>query len=118
MCPSLNARLNTIKHIATQGIKTCITITPLLLISDVNKFADQLIDTGVTNYIIQPFHFNKGTFIASTRQEVFDIMSEKLNCSKNDFYLKYMEHYNKVFDVLCKKLPNLGEGKNGFAPPF
>ena len=118
VCASLNARLKSIKYIADEGIKTCITMTPLLLISDINKFADRLLDTGVNNYIIQPFHFKQGRFVASTRKEVFDIMSEKLNCDTNSFHTKYMEQYNEVFNILTRKLPNLGIGKDGFAPPF
>ena len=29
-----------------------------------------------------------------------------------------MEHYQMVFGVLRDMLPELGEGKDGFSPPF
>ena len=118
VCASLSARLSAIKYITDEGIDTCITLTPLLLISDVDNFAERLLSTGVVDYIIQPFHFKNGTFVASTRKEAFDLMAEKLDCNIDNFHSKYMNHYSIVFDVLKCKLPNLGEGKNGFAPPF
>ena len=45
-------------------------------------------------------------------------MTEKLGCTPSSFRDKYMRHYDEVFKVLRKSLPNLGEGKDGFAPPF
>ena len=31
---------------------------------------------------------------------------------------EYLEHYQMVFEVLREMLPELGEGKDGFKPPF
>ena len=45
-------------------------------------------------------------------------MAEKLDCDGQDFRARYMEHYRRAFDVLDAKLPSLGEGKDGFKPPF
>ena len=69
----------------------------LLMVSSPYAFADSLIDTGVQKFIAQPFHFQRGKFLAGTRDKAFDLMA---------------------FGVLRDMLPELGEGKDGFSPPF
>ena len=67
-CPSNHRRLAAIKQVQDAGIDTCITMTPLLLVNNDGDFADELIGTGVTKFIAQPFHFVRGKFVASTRE--------------------------------------------------
>ena len=117
-CPSNTARLRAIAQVQTRGVDTCITMTPLLLVKEADNFAEQLLETGVDRFIIQPFHFQKGKFVASTRDQAFDLMAEKLNTDRAHFVKTYLEHYRMIKDVLQDRLPNLGEGKGGFAPPF
>ena len=117
-CPSNSARLRAITQVQTKGIDTCITMTPLLLVKEADNFAEQLLDTGVKRFIIQPFHFQKGKFVAATRDQAFDLMAEKHDTDRAQFGKAYLEHYRTVKDVLQDRLPNLGEGKGGFAPPF
>ena len=117
-CPSNIVRLKAIGEVRAAGIDTCITMTPLLLVSRPDAFADNLRDTGVEKFIVQPFHFQRGKFLAGTRDRAFDLMSEKLGCDWDSFKDEYMEHYNMVFGVLRDALPELGEGKHGFKPPF
>ena len=45
-------------------------------------------------------------------------MAEKLGCDQSSFREEYLERYAMVFEVLSDTLPELGEGKDGFAPPF
>ena len=50
-------------------------------------------------------------------------MAQKLGCGRSDFEREYLERYRQFFGVLDNKLrnrglPPLGEGKDGFAPPF
>ena len=117
-CPSNMVRLRAIGEVQATGIDTCITMTPLLLVSSPYAFADSLIETGVQKFIAQPFHFQRGKFLAGTRDKAFDLMAEKLGCDRETFREEYLEHYTMVFDVLRDTLPELGEGKDGFAPPF
>ena len=117
-CPSNNARLRAISEVRAAAIDTCITMTPLLLVSNPYAFTESLRDTGVEKFIAQPFHFQRGKFLAGTRDPAFDLMSEKLGCGRDSFKEEYMEHYNVVFRVLRDTLPKLGEGKDGFKPPF
>ena len=117
-CPSNSVRMNAIAEVQAAGIDACITMTPLLLVKDTYAFSESLLKTDIKKFIAQPFHFQQGKFIASTREKAFAMMTEKLGCTPSLFRDEYMRHYDDVFKVLRKKLPNLGEGKDGFAPPF
>ncbi|MCE2404971.1 MAG: radical SAM protein [Dehalococcoidia bacterium] len=117
-CPSNPVRLNAIGEVQSEGVDACITMTPLLLVSNPSAFAESLCDTGVQKFIAQPFHFQRGKFLAGTRDNAFDLMAEKLGCSRDSFRSKYLDHYKSVFGVLRDALPELGEGKAGFKPPF
>ncbi len=117
-CPSNPARLRAIGETRAAGVGACITMTPLLLVSSPYAFADRLLDTGVPKFIAQPFHFKRGKFLAGTRESAFDLMAEKLGCPRQSFQDEYLAHYRMVFQVLRDTLPDLGEGKDGFAPPF
>lgn len=117
-CPSNSVRLRAMAEIVDSRIDACITMTPLLLVKDAHAFSESLLNTGIKKFIVQPFHFQRGKFIASTREEAFSIMSEKLDCAPSSFRSEYLKHYNSVLNVLHETLPTLGEGKKGFAPPF
>ena len=117
-CPSNMVRLKAIGEVQDAGVETCITMTPLLLVSQPYAFVDSLLETGVEKFIAQPFHFSRGKFVASTRETAFNLMAKKLGCERSEFQEVYLEHYRRVFEVLRDSLPNLGEGKNGFKPPF
>ena len=117
-CPSNVERIAAISEVQRQGIGSCITMTPLLLVNDAHTFADDLLGTGVEKFIIQPFHFQKGKFVASTREGAIELLSEKLRCDRASFRREYLDHYERVLEVLKVRLPNLGQGKEGFKPPF
>ena len=117
-CPSNPARLKAIRQIQTAGIQSCITMTPLLLVRDANAFCDNLLATGVKRFIAQTFHFETGEFVAQTRKQAFEIMAEKLDCPVSQFQPRYVKHYQEAFQTLKARLPQLGEGRQGFAPPF
>ncbi len=117
-CPSNANRLDAIREVAEAGVQTCITMTPLLLVNDPDRFASDLLATGVPRFIIQTFHFEKGKFTASTREEAIEIMSARLGCEPAAFRREYTAHYDRVHAVLKERLPRLGEGKDGFKPPF
>ncbi|WP_419802133.1 radical SAM protein [Mucilaginibacter sp.] len=106
-CPSNKLRLKAIQEVTDAGIQTCITMTPLLPVENALDFTSELLHTGVKKFIVQPFHPDKGKFIASTREIAFEQM-RLMNW--ND--LKYSE----VVQIFKQKLPWLGEGKQGFAP--
>lgn len=118
LCPSNKARLQAVQQLQSSGVDTCITMTPLLLVGEPLAFADQLVNTGVQKFIVQPFHFGKGKFVANTRERAYETMCKKLGCGRDAFLHEYMKRYQSTYEVLREKLPTLGEGKTGFAPPF
>lgn len=117
-CPSNSQRLRAIAEVKAAGVDACITLTPLIWVKDPESFAESLLETGVTKFIVQPFHFQRGKFVAGTRDEAFRLMAEKLKCDLGSFRRQYDQHYAHVRQVLKDALPHLGEGKDGFAPPF
>ena len=117
-CPSNSVRLRAIAEVEAAGVETCITMTPLLLVSRPYEFTDSLLETNVKKFIIQPFHFQRGKFVAATRDQALDLMSEKFSCDRASFRDRYLEHYRRNYEVLEEKLPELGQGKDGFMPPF
>ena len=121
-CPANSVRLKAIEQVQAEGIDACITMTPLLIVNSPYAFADHLVETGVKKFIAQPFHFNKGKFVANTRQRAFDLVAEKLECDPANFRDEYLAHYKENFDVirdvLAENRLELGEGKDGFKPPF
>ncbi len=108
-CPSNKVRLKAIKEINDNGIRSCITMTPLLPVKNAHRFASSLKETGIENFIIQPFHKTKGKFIAGTRESALKILQDY---NWND------ETYNEVFQEIKHQIPNIGVGKKGFAPPL
>ena len=117
-CPANQARIRAIAQIHERNIPAAITMTPLLPVKNPADFAGQLLDSGVRKFIAQPFHFNTGKFIAGTRDQAFKIMAEKLDRNPRDFKPAYLAHYREVLKVIKDRLPQLGEGKTGFKPPF
>ena len=117
-CPNNHVRLQAASDLRASDVRTCITMTPLLLVDDADRFVDSLLDTGVERFIVQPFHFQRGKFLAGTRDAALGLMAEKLATPSATFRQAYLDHYERVRDVLRGRLPSLGEGKEGFRPPF
>ena len=117
-CPSNAARLSAARELRARGIDTCVTMTPLLLVRNARRFVEDLLNTGIRNFIVQPFHFQRGKFVAGTRDAALSLMAEKLSSDQKKFREAYLTHYRAVREVLIERLPGLGEGKEGFQPPF
>ena len=107
-CPSNTARLKGIQEVREAGIRSCITMTPLLPVSDPEAFALTMKETGVEHYIIQPFHSSKGKFVAGTREQAMELL-ERFNWGD--------EEYQRVLAIFKQVIPEIGIGKAGFAPP-
>lgn len=107
LCPSNKDRLIAIKEINNAKINTCITITPLLPIDNAHSFAQMLLETGVKKFVIQPFHADKGKFVANTRENAKQLIKEMDWTNE-----KYLE----ALSVLQEYIPDIGIGKGGFKP--
>lgn len=107
-CSSIQARFDAIAKIHEAGIASCITMTPLLPVLDAAGFARRLAATGVPKFIVQPFHPERGKFVAGTREGAMQAFA-RMQWGR--------ERYLEVLGVLKEGLPQLGEGKDGFDPP-
>lgn len=117
-CPSNTVRLNAITEVQAAKVQSCITLTPLLLVGNTAAFTDALLATGVKRFITQPFHVGSAKFVAGTRQAALQLMAERLGCDSQSVVRQHLLHYNGVRTLLNQLLPQLGEGQEGFAPPF
>ncbi len=107
LCPGNKARLNAIKDVHDAGVNSCITMTPLLPLENPHNFAKSLLETGIKKFIIQPFHKDRGKFTAGTREEAMKLFKE-FNWTN--------ERYQEVESIIKTYIPNIGIGKDGFAP--
>jgi DNA repair photolyase len=107
LCPSNTSRLKTIQEVNEAGVNSCITMTPLLPVENAEDFAKKLLDTGIKKFIIQPFHSDKGKFVASTRENAMRLV-EEMNWTIDKYYA--------VLEIIQKYIPDIGIGKNGFKP--
>ena len=106
-CPANRRRLAAIAEVAAAGVPTRITLTPLLPVADPSAFALALQETGVREFVVQPFHSGRGKFVRGTRDEALRL---------TDKYRWTPERYQDTLAVLRRRLPVLFEGQEGFAP--
>jgi hypothetical protein len=106
-CPTLKVRLEAAKALIEAGVATNITMTPLLPVRCPERFAEDLLATGVTDYVVQPFHVERGRFVAGTGARAVELTT-RLGWGESE--------YQATVSVLRSHLPNLIEGREGFAP--
>ena len=105
LCPSNRSRLRAIQQVHEAGIRSCITITPLLPVERPEQFAQDLKATGIDNFIIQGFHRKKGRFVKGTRDAAMEILDE-FNWGE--------EEYQRVLGLFKDQIPDIGIGQDGF----
>jgi DNA repair photolyase len=106
-CASIGRRLAAITEVQQAGVPACITLTPLLPIADPAGFAQRLKATGVTHFVTQYLHAERGQFVAGTRAAAVALCRER----------GWDEAaYRRVVAVLQAALPSLTEGRDGFTP--
>ena len=106
-CPTSEKRLRAITQVHEAGINCSITMTPLLPVAHPLAFAKRLRDTGIQHFVVQPFHAERGRFVAGTRERAMSLTQEM---GWDDIA------YRKTVDILRANLPHLDEGREGFAP--
>ncbi len=106
-CPGNRVRLAAIAAVHAAGIQTSITMTPLLPVADPMRFADDLVATGVRRFAVQPLHAERGRFVAGTREPALALI-DRMGWTA--------ERYRQTVDILRSRLPELTEGRAGFAP--
>jgi DNA repair photolyase len=108
-CPSNRLRLSAAAKIRAAGVTTVVTMTPLLPLQDPEAFAAQLLATGVDRFVVQPFHPERGKFVAGTREQALRAVRD-LDWTQ--------DRYLAAVEVLRRVLPRLREGREGFAPDW
>ncbi|MCC6613783.1 MAG: radical SAM protein [Anaerolineae bacterium] len=106
-CPPNAQRLNAIRDVAAAGIDACVTLAPLLPVRDAEAFAQMLVATGVRKFAIQHFHAARSRFVAGTGPRALALLTERRWNAR---------HYALVKLLLAARLPDLREGRAGFAP--
>jgi len=106
-CATSEKRLQAITQIREAGVSCSITMTPLLPVADPLTFAQRLKQTGVEHFVVQPFHADRGRFVAGTRERAMKLTQEM---GWDDVA------YRKTVEILRANLPHLDEGREGFAP--
>jgi DNA repair photolyase len=106
-CPTNSRRLGAIAKVQAAGIPCSITMTPLLPIRAPHSFAQRLRATGVTDFVVQPFHPDRGRFVAGTRDAALAEI-RRLDWS--------LARYRETVEIFRGLLPSLTEGREGFAP--
>jgi DNA repair photolyase len=107
-CPTNRLRLDAVRRVVQAGIPASITMTPLLPVRDPERFARQLLETGVEHFVVQPFHVGSSRFVAGTRREATELV-ERLGWDD--------AAYEATLAVLRERLPRVDIGREGFAPP-
>jgi DNA repair photolyase len=107
LCSNIESRLDAIKKVNDAGVQSCITMTPLLPVDNAHLFAQKLLDTGIKNFVIQPFHKDRGKFTAGTRQAALELFQK---------YQWDEMKYKEIENIIKQYIPSIGVGKDGFAP--
>jgi len=106
-CPSNRQRLDAAKALVDAGIPTRITMTPLLPVERVDAFAQSLLATGVREFVVQPFHAERGKFVRGTRDAALAL------CETHGWT---RGRYTGFVEELVRRLPRVIEGREGFLP--
>lgn len=129
-CPAYRRRLETISSIArktahTAGYTTCITMTPLLPTDYAVDFANDLIESGVKRFIIQPTHTGQtrpGRFRAATRNKLAAQLAEHWRMGQDEVPEHYQHCYKETVKAVVPALEQngalVGFGQPGFARPW
>ena len=119
-CPSNPARLKAITEVE-EVVQGCITITPMLPLLNAAAFAETLKATGVERFIIQDFHVeaqNSPRYVAATHGNASARLVDYYGGTLQEAKKAYAAEYRHNLDILKARLPLLGQGKDGFKPPF
>ena len=126
-CPGIEARLKAVRSLEQGGVRTCITATPMLPLSDPAGFAGTMLAAGCRSFIFQPFKspdLSQGSNVAITdRRAVESAMRWYQTKSESGAMRRYRQEYQENEKTLKAELSRepgvrIGFGKNGFKPPF
>lgn len=108
-CAPIAARLAAVRELSDGGVRTAVTMTPLLPLGDAAGFADLVLGTGATRFAVEGFAAGGGAFSAGTGEGAVGLAE----ASGWD-----AAAYARARDALASRLPSLREGRAGFEPEW
>lgn len=75
-CASIDQRFEALEDIGAAGIPTMVCVSPMLPIRDVRQFAERIKSIRPARVVTSYFHFKRGPFAASTRDEGLRLLQE------------------------------------------
>lgn len=108
-CPPIEARLAATRDLSGAGVRTAVTMTPLLPLADAGSFAEQVRATGARRFVTEPFVATAGAFSAGTGEDAIALA---------DAAGWGAEAYSAAERALRTALPGLRVGRSGFAPSW
>lgn len=108
-CPPIPARLAAVRELCAAGLRTAITMTPLLPLENAAGFARTVLATGATRFVTEPFTATAGAFSAGTGESAFKL-AESAGWGA--------EEYAAAERELAAALPGLRVGRSGFSPSW
>ena len=126
-CSSIDARMRAITAMHEAGIQSCVTITPMLPMLDPGAFAERLLGTGITRFIMQQFRYaseSNRRFIAQTDERATGkAMAHYGTQTEREAITRYNADYLRAARTITRRMAeeggiSLGFDRDGFKPPF
>ena len=126
-CSGVNARVRAIAKVQEAGIQSCVTMTPALPMRDGGEFIRRMTGLGIRRFIAQPFHHpdkERGDMIAQTDQRAIASAVKHYEAEDpGEAIRRYNADYIRVIREIRRAADEagncvLGEGREGFSPPF
>ena len=108
-CPPIPARLAAVRELSAAGLRTAVTMTPLLPLGDAAEFARTVLSTGAARFVVEPFTPTAGAFSAGTGADAIEL-AEAAGWGA--------EEYAAAERELDAALPELRIGRSGFSPAW
>ena len=108
-CPPIADRLEAVRRLSEAGVRTAVTMTPLLPVSDAAEFAERAASTGAARFVVERFTAGSGAFSAGTGADAIAL-------AEADGW--DLAAYSAARDALAARLPSLREEQAGFEPEW
>ena len=108
-CPPIAARLAATRNLSAAGVRTAVTMTPLLPLADAASFAEQVRASGAQRFVTERFVATSGAFSAGTGEDAIALAAAASWGA---------EAYSAAEKTLRQALPGLRIGRSGFAPSW
>ena len=119
-CMETAGRLAAVTSLSGQGVETCVTVSPFLAVDQPDEFARRLAGSGASRFVIQELHpTGLAAYRAASRPGTDQLIAE----IHRERGTEYRDEYRRFRDELRRAVTDagltwMGEGRNGFRPPW